>query len=176
MRHQDETDRTLGALGALMTRIFTTRQQSEVNLRELLDNLEHTHYEKCHYKWIISAIVVTLILLISYITSKFWRRPLLKLTSRFGWQRPGKPMGLPRPKPRGARPGAMPEDVEERELEDKPILPTASARATLLMATATQQGMPDPKEDPSKKDEGQKVTMTPTSGVRFSQPGRYQQV
>ena len=72
VRHQDQTDRTLGALDALMTRSFTRRQQSEVNPRELLDNLEHTHYEKNHYKWTIPAIVVTLILVISHITSKFW--------------------------------------------------------------------------------------------------------
>jgi len=44
--HQDQTDRTLGALDALMTRSFTTRQEREVNLRDLLDNLEHNTYEK----------------------------------------------------------------------------------------------------------------------------------
>ena len=176
VRHQDETDRTLGALDALMTRSFTRRQQSEVNFRELLDDLEHTHYEKNHYKWIIAAIAVTLILVISYVTSKFWRRPLLKLASRFGWQRPGKPRGLPRPKPRGARPCAMPEADEECELEDKPILPTASARTALLVATTTQQGRPDPKEDPKEKSEGPTITMTPMSEVRYSQPGRFQQV
>jgi hypothetical protein len=175
VRHQDETDRTIGALDALM-RSFTRRQQSEVNLRQLLDDLEHTHYEKNHYKWIIAAIAVTLILVISYVTSKFWRRPLLKLASRFRWQRPGKPRGLPRPKPRGARPCAMPGADEENELEDKPILPIASARATLLVATTTQQGRPDPKEDPKEKSEGPTITMTPMSEVRYSQPGRFQQV
>lgn len=71
-RHQDQTDRTLGALVALMTRSFTTRQEREVNLRDLLDNLEHNTYEKSYYKWVIAAIVFTLILVISYITSRFW--------------------------------------------------------------------------------------------------------
>ena len=85
-------------------------------------------------------------------------------------------MGFPRPKPRGARPCAMPEADEECELEDKPILPTASASATLLTAITTQQGRPDPKEDPNERTEEPTVTMTPMSGVRFSQPGRFQQV
>jgi hypothetical protein len=70
----------------------------------------------------------------------------------------------------------MPEADEEGELEDKSNLPTASARATLLVATTTQQGRPDPKEDPNEKAEGPTFTMTPMSGVRYSKPGRFQQV
>jgi hypothetical protein len=67
--HQDQADRTLGAL---MTRSFTTKQRREVNLRDLLDNVEHDTYEKSYYKWIIAAIISILILMISFVTSKFW--------------------------------------------------------------------------------------------------------
>lgn len=97
VRHQEQTNKTLGALNALMTSSFTTRQQNEVNLRELLHNLEHAHYEKSYYKSIIATIVFTPILVI-YSTSRFCRRPLVELASRFGWQRPGKPMGATAPK------------------------------------------------------------------------------
>ena len=43
-------------------------------------------------------------------------------------------------------------------------------------ATTTQQGRPDPKGDPNEKAEGPTVTMTPMSGLRYSHPGRFQEV
>jgi hypothetical protein len=175
-RHQDQADGTLGALDALMTRSFTTRQR-EVNLRDLLDNLEHDTYEKSYYKWIIAAVIILLILMISFVTSKFWRRPLLRFASRFGWQRPAKPTGLPRPTPRGVRPEPVPMEDEDCELEERSILPNTSGRTTEVATIAsTQQQLPDPKEDFSTRTERQPSTTPPMIGVRFSQPGRYQQV
>jgi hypothetical protein len=160
-----------------MTRSFTTRQQREVNLRDLLDNLEHYTYEKSYYKWIIAAVISTLILTISFVTSKFWRRPLLMFASRFGWQRSAEPTGSPRPTPRDVRPDPMLMEDEDCELEETPILPNISGRVTKVGTIAsTQQGLPDPKEDFSKRTERQPSTTPPMIDVRFSQPGRYQQV
>jgi hypothetical protein len=84
--HQDQADGTLGALDALMTRSLATKQQKEVSLRELLNTLEHDTHETSYYKWIIAAIASTIILLISYITSKYWQRRLLKIASRISWR------------------------------------------------------------------------------------------
>jgi hypothetical protein len=41
VHHQEQADRTLGALDAMMTRSLTTRQQHEFSLQKLLNNLEH---------------------------------------------------------------------------------------------------------------------------------------
>jgi hypothetical protein len=62
--HQDQANRTLGSLDTMMTRSLTVRQQHEVKLHDLLNNLKHDHYERSYYKWIIAGIIFILILMI----------------------------------------------------------------------------------------------------------------
>jgi hypothetical protein len=62
VHHQEQADRTLCALDTLMTRSLTTRQQHEFSLQKLLNNLEHDNHERNYYKWILAAIIFTIIL------------------------------------------------------------------------------------------------------------------
>jgi peptidoglycan/LPS O-acetylase OafA/YrhL len=72
-------------------------QQHEINLRDLLTEMQRNQHERHHYIWLIAAIALTLTILIIYLTSKCWRRPLLEFASRYALRRKRVPARVPVP-------------------------------------------------------------------------------
>jgi len=105
--HQSQADGTLDALYALMTRGLTAGQQHEISLRDLLSDVRRDQHEKRHYNWAVASFALILIILLVYLTSRYWRQSLLSLASRCVRQRNGTPAGAPAPKPRRARPSVL---------------------------------------------------------------------
>jgi hypothetical protein len=62
IRYHEHTDGALGAHDVLTTRILATRQQHDVSLRNLLNDLKHDNHERNYYKLILAAIIFTIIL------------------------------------------------------------------------------------------------------------------
>jgi hypothetical protein len=61
----------------------------------------------------------------------------------------------------------MPVEDEDCELEERPILLSASERAAeVATISSTQQELPVPREDSSKKTEGRPSKMPPMIGVK----------
>ena len=97
INHLDQADGTLRALDSIVTRGLTTKQR-ERSLHELIDRIQEDHNEHNLTTWIVSTIVIILILGILLLTSKYWRRPFLKIASQIFGRRPLEPKSPPRGK------------------------------------------------------------------------------
>jgi hypothetical protein len=120
--HQDQADRTHSALDSLVTRGLPAGQQHDVNLRDLLNDIQHHQHETRNRGWLITAIVLSLIISIIYLTSKCWRPHLLEFASRYARRRTRVPARAPAPLPRVARTCALSMMDEDSVLEMKPIM------------------------------------------------------
>jgi hypothetical protein len=98
--HQKQAHGTLDALNALMTRGLTAGQQHEVSLGDLLSDIRRDQHERGHYDWAAASVAFILIILLVYLTSRYWRRSLLMIASRWAWRQTRTPTGVPPPKPR----------------------------------------------------------------------------
>jgi len=101
--HHDQADGTLDALDALMTRGLATGQQHEINLRDILTDIRREQTTKHYYRWVIASIALALTIFLLYLTSKYWRRPLLEFASRYVRRRTRAPVRVPVPQPRDVR-------------------------------------------------------------------------
>jgi hypothetical protein len=63
--HHDEADRTLRTLDNNVGWSLAVKHQQEVNLRDLLQDIQHDQYEANHHTWIVVGIIIPLLLIIS---------------------------------------------------------------------------------------------------------------
>ena len=175
--HQDQADGTLDALDALMARSSTAGRQHEISLRDLLTDIQHSQYEKHHYNWVVSVVIIISVILIIYVTSKCWRQPLLEFASRCMRRRTRVPVREPVPKLRDARTCALSMIDEDCEMEVKSIM-DADARTSEVGPTGSEMRttrLDEPMATATVGTEAGPAATSPKSlGVRYSQPGRYQ--
>ena len=119
--HQSQADGTLDALDTLMTRGLTAGQQHEISSRDLLSDVRRDQHEKRHYNWAVASVALMLIILLVYLTFRYWRQSLPSLVSWCVRWRNGTPAGVPAPKPRRARPSVLSMIDEECMMEAKPL-------------------------------------------------------
>jgi hypothetical protein len=176
--HQDETDGTLRTLDSLMTQSFSAERQHEFNLRDLLSDIQRDQYETHHRGWLITAIALTIIIPICYLTSKCWRQPLLEFASRYARRRTRVPARVPDPKPRVAHTCALSIVDKDCAIEMKPIMGDVEGSTANKMAGAamtTGDHVPPPPVEPTGCVGVDPSATSPRPlGVRYSQPGRYQ--
>jgi hypothetical protein len=167
----------LHALDALMTRDLATGQQHEINLRDLLTDIRREQKTKHYYRWIIASVALILTILISYLTSKYWQRPLLEFASRYVRRRTRTPTRVPVPQPRDVRTAVLSMADEDCSMEEKSLMypdqPIALNRDP--QSEMTTKAPEDPLTNAAGETEGDRVATSPKPlGVRYSQPGRYQ--
>ena len=176
--HLDHADWTLRALDSLVTRGFSTRQQRETILHELINRIQEDYNERHHTTWVITIIVFILILTISFLTSKYWQRPFLRIASQMSRRRPLEPVLPPRPKRRRMRSPKLPmisEEVTSAEWERQVKLSLLECSENIPL---TPCQMDETDSGPSRSQQDSKATNTdaPVSapGVSYSHPGRFQ--
>jgi len=175
--HQSQADGTLDALDALMTRGLTAGQQHEISLRDLLSDVRRDQHEKRHYNWAVASVALILIILLVYLTSRYWRQSLPSLASWCVRWRNGTPAGVPAPRLRRARPSVLSMIDEECMMEAKPlgdphkeVREERSPNPEMSMVPPVQLQV-----GATGETEGDRAATLPTPpGVRYSQPGRYQ--
>jgi hypothetical protein len=168
--HHSEAHGTLRALDTIVGRSLTVRRQHEISLRELLEYVQKDQHNR-RYNWIIVGIILILILIISYLTSKNWLRPLLEFASRFPWRRPKQLPAQPQPKRRTRN---LSEIYEERTSDNNDAAIALINNPISHTTTASDQMHYNPPEEPSNRDLPGVVPVTPSMSMQFSQPGKFQ--
>ena len=166
--HHSEADGTLRALDTIVGRSLTVRRQHEISLRELLEYVQQDQSTRRYNIWMIVGIILILILIISYLTSRYWLRPLLEFASRFPWHRPKQLSAQPQPKRRTRILSGI---YEERTSDAAIALLNNPINHTI---TVSDQMQHNPPEEPSNRDLPGVVPVTPSMSVQFSQPGKIQ--
>jgi hypothetical protein len=90
-----------------MTRGLTAGQQHEISLRDLLSDVRWDQHVKRHYTWTVACDALTLIIVLVYLTSRYWRPYLPAIASRWMQRRTETQPEVPVPKLRRARPSVL---------------------------------------------------------------------
>jgi hypothetical protein len=148
--------------------------QHKMILRYLVTNLQRNQHEKRSCRWVIAVIALTLTLILAYLTSRSWRRPLLEFASRYAWRRTRVPARVPVPKPRDARTCALSMIDEDCAMEMEPIMGTAggiSGDGAADLATPVVNTVGSALTTTEDTGGNRAATLPKSLGVRYSQPG-----
>jgi hypothetical protein len=175
--HHDEADGTLRSLDTIMGRRLAVEYQQEINLRDLLQDIQHHQNETNHHTWIVVGIVVPLLLITVYLTSKYWLQPLLSCSTRFLERRPRR-QSLPPQQLRRRQKACTLSVIDEgnMSIETDQVITRNPAAEDPVPSTTTplMQRHLAGMGDLSTKDGEGTASMIHSTGVRYSQPGRFQ--
>jgi len=144
---------------------------------DLLSDIRRDQHERRHYDWAAASVALILIILLVYLTSRYWRRSLLTIASRWAWRQTRVPMGVPAPKPRSTCPSVFSVIDEECAVGTKS--PMGHDEAFKEKKTPNPETLIVPPSQPSARATGEiegdrAATLHTPLGVRYSQPERYQ--
>jgi hypothetical protein len=87
MHHEARTHRTLAALETIARRSSPAKQQSYVELRELLTTMSSEEVTTSQTTWVYALIIISIFLSFAVLTSRCWQTHFLTLTRKiFPWQ------------------------------------------------------------------------------------------
>jgi hypothetical protein len=169
MHDEAKTHRKLAALETIAWRSSPAKQQSYIELRELLATMTSEEITTSQTTWVYALIIISIFLSFAVLTSRCWQRPFLTLIRKiFQWQtgqRPSTDMEMRRrttPNTSATVPvttdcPCCTEDPEEL------VGVTTSYAAIPLQMEAEAVARPAPEVQPK-----------PTERVCFAKPGRFQ--
>jgi hypothetical protein len=169
MHDEARTHGTLAVLETIARRSSPAKQQSYVELRELLATMTSEESTTSQTTWVYALIIISIFLSFAVLTSRCWQRPILTLIRKiFPWrtgQRPPIDMEMRR----RTTPNISATDAVKTDCpcctEDPEELVgvTRSYPATPLQMEAEAVARPAPEVPPR-----------PAERVCFAKPGRFQ--
>jgi hypothetical protein len=148
--HNSQADGTFRTLDSIVGRSLAVRQH-EISLRELLEIIQKDRYTRHFNNWLIVGTVVILSILISYLTSTYWLRPLLEFASRFLWRRPELSAVPPQPKRRNTRTCTL-STLQEGSASDATDAANALISTPVYEPTTSAKTQYGTSEEPNKDD------------------------
>jgi hypothetical protein len=156
--NEARTQRTLATLKNIAQRGLATKQQSHVELRELLATINSEERTTNQFTWVYVLSIISIILSLIALTSRYWQRLILTLFPKiFPRQTEQRPTYHLEMQPTFTRPSAAVDPVTTN-------CPHCTAASNGLMeVTTTPTATPEPVVQPRTAER-----------ARFARPGKFQ--